>query len=131
MSGNISPAALLGRVTANGAKKEAVATGRGGDLAQLAAIGQQFMKDGVPNSGTPERLAAYGLLGPAAWLHLPSTLATIGSARAVQGLNSSAQVLARVMRDPSIDTAAKSALLQKIGSASGLLGQQSTMPNQR
>jgi hypothetical protein len=40
VNGNISPSALLGRVTASGAKKEAVASGRAGDLAELAAIGQ-------------------------------------------------------------------------------------------
>lgn len=108
-----------------------MATGRGGDLAQLAAIGQQFLKDGVPNSGTPERIAAYGLLGPAAWLHLPSTLGTVAAARSVQGLNSSTQVLSRVMRDPSIDNATKSAILQKLGGGAGLLGQQASLPNQR
>lgn len=81
VNGNISPGALLGRVTANGAKKEAVASGRGGDLADLASIGQTFLKDQIPNSGTPERLFGYGLLGGAGWANLPATLATVGGAR--------------------------------------------------
>lgn len=89
VNGNISPAALLGRVTATGAKKEAVAAGRGGDLAELAAIGQQFLKDGIPNSGTPERLATYGLLGAGGAAHLPTAVGAVGAARAFQGINSS------------------------------------------
>lgn len=122
VSGDISPAALLGRVTASGAKKEAVASGRGGDLAELAAIGQQFLKDGVPNSGTPERLAAYGILGGAGFAHLPTAAAGIGAARGFQALNASPQVLAKVLRDPSIDKATKGLLLQRANGLGGLLG---------
>lgn len=124
VNGNISPAALLGKVTSSGAKKEAVASGRGGDLAELAAIGQQFLKDGVPNSGTPERLAAYGLLGGAGFAHLPTAAAGVGAARGFQALNASPQVLAKVLRDPSIDKATKGLLLRQAGAIGGLLGQQ-------
>lgn len=131
VSGNVSPAALLGRVTANGAKKEAVATGRGGDLAQLAAIGQQFLKDGVPNSGTPERLAAYGLLGGASFAHAPSALATVAGARGYQALMQSPQLLAKVLSDPSIDQATKSAIVQRLGASAGLLSQQASLGYQR
>lgn len=115
IKGDVSPAALLGRVTATGAKKEAVASGRGGDLAELASIGQQFLKDGIPNSGTPERAVGTLLLGGAGWAHLPSAAGIVGSSRAFQGINSSPQVLAMILKDPSIDDAVKSALLQKWG----------------
>lgn len=129
MNGNISPAALLGRVTATGAKKEAVAAGRGGDLAELAAIGQQFLKDGIPNSGTPERLAAYGLLGGAGITHLPTAATAVGAARGFQALNASPQVLAKILQDPSIDKATKSLLLERAGIGAGLLGQQAALQN--
>lgn len=57
--GDISPAALLGRVTADKAGKARMARGRGGELGDLARIGQKFLKE-PPSSGTAERLAAGG-----------------------------------------------------------------------
>lgn len=54
-AGDISPAGLMGRVTADKAGKSRMATGKGGDLGDLARIGQRFMKD-APNSGTADRL---------------------------------------------------------------------------
>lgn len=103
VNGDISPAQLLGRVTANNAGKEAMAAGRGGDLGQLANIGQTFLKDGIPNSGTPERLAAYGLLGAGGYANLPSALGAIAGARGYQALMQSPRLLAKVLQDPSID----------------------------
>lgn len=82
-TGNISPQELMGRVTSDNAGKARMATGKGGDLGDLARIGQRFMKPG-PNSGTADRLlvnSAVGLgLGGATqqgWID-PSTAATIG-----------------------------------------------------
>lgn len=61
-TGDISPAALMGRVTANGDGKARMARGNGGDIGDLARIGQQFLKE--PNSSnTAERGLAYGILG--------------------------------------------------------------------
>lgn len=54
--GNISPRELLGRTTSDKAGKARMATGRGGDLGELARIGQRFFKTG-PDSGTADRLA--------------------------------------------------------------------------
>lgn len=34
-----------------------------GEIGDLARIGQQFLKDKVQNSGTPERAAVLGILG--------------------------------------------------------------------
>lgn len=110
VNGDISPGALLGRVTANGAKKEAVASGRGGDLADLAAIGQTFLKDQIPNSGTPERLFGYGLLGGAGFTNLPATLATVGGARTYQALIRQPALVAKILADPTVDAATKSQL---------------------
>jgi hypothetical protein len=66
-TGDISPGLLMGRVTSNGAGKTAMARGNRGDLGDLARIGQRFMKDKVPDSGTARRVAAFeALKAPAA-----------------------------------------------------------------
>lgn len=57
-AGNISPAALAGRIASNNAGKEAMASGRAGELGDIAMIGRQFVRDPVPNSGTAQRLFA-------------------------------------------------------------------------
>jgi hypothetical protein len=57
-SGNISPALLAGRVGATNSGKEALASGTGGNLGDLAQIGRQFVRDPVPDSGTAQRLFA-------------------------------------------------------------------------
>lgn len=56
-SGNISPAQLMGRVTSDGAGKVRMAVGSGGDLGDLANIGQRFLKNTIQDSGTARRLA--------------------------------------------------------------------------
>jgi hypothetical protein len=61
-TGDISPAGLMGRVTANNAGKARMARGNGGDLGDLARIGQRFLKE-PPSSGTAERGLVYGLAG--------------------------------------------------------------------
>src|SRR6185437_11385875 len=58
-TGTISPALLSGAVRQSYGD---VAYGGGGNLAELARIGQQFLKEPA-NSGTPERLAAMRVLG--------------------------------------------------------------------
>lgn len=64
-TGDVSPALLMGRVNSSYGD---TAYGGGGDLAELARIGQQFLK-APPSSGTAERLAIMELgkkaLGPA------------------------------------------------------------------
>lgn len=62
-TGDISPQALMGRVTADKAGKARMARGNGGTLGELAKIGQRYMKD-APNSGTADRLLVNaGVLG--------------------------------------------------------------------
>lgn len=59
-TGDISPALLLNQVRR--ANKN-MAYGGGGDLADLARIGQRFLKDPIQNSTTAEKMAAMGMLG--------------------------------------------------------------------
>lgn len=74
-NGDISPAGLMGRVTSNNSGKSMMARGNGGELGDLARIGQQFLKE--PNSsGTTERGLAYGLLGGGMATH-PATAAGV------------------------------------------------------
>lgn len=59
--GDISPAGLMGAVTSDSSKKTKMARGKGGDIGELARIGQAFLKE-PPSSGTGERLGAYAIL---------------------------------------------------------------------
>lgn len=78
-TGDISPAGLMGRVTANGSGKTLMATGRAGELGDLARIGQRFLKE--PNSSnTAERTLAYGIMGGGAIANLPTTVGVYGAA---------------------------------------------------
>lgn len=57
--GNISPSLLQARVAQS---FRDYSGGGGGQLGDLARIGQRFIKETVPNSGTARRLAAYKML---------------------------------------------------------------------
>lgn len=63
--GAISPAQLMGRVTADKAGKGAMASGRGGELGTLARIGQAMKAP--PSSGTAENILAGGVFNPVNW----------------------------------------------------------------
>lgn len=77
--GDINPALLLGAVRSS---YDNVAYGAGGDLAELARIGQAFMKK-PPSSGTAERALVMNMLAKAA------PLASIGGASsAAMGIGS-------------------------------------------
>lgn len=90
-TGDLSPSLLLGLVRR--ADKNMAYTG-GGELGDLARIGQRFLKDPIPNSGTAERLLAAGAVGGGGYaLGIdPATLATMALAgRGIGGvLNSNA-----------------------------------------
>jgi hypothetical protein len=73
--GDISPAGLMGAVTSDSSKKTMMARGQGGEIGDLARIGQAFLKE-PPSSGTGERLGAYGLLTGGA-IAEPHTAASI------------------------------------------------------
>jgi hypothetical protein len=59
--GDMSPAALAARVS-SGSSAENVARGRGGDLADISAVGSRFMTE-PGSSNTAERRLAYSALG--------------------------------------------------------------------
>lgn len=62
-TGDIAPAQLLGRTTADAAGKVRMANDRGGEMGDLARIGQRFLKQ-APNSGTADRLVVnLGVIG--------------------------------------------------------------------
>ncbi|MUV13596.1 hypothetical protein [Noviluteimonas gilva] len=91
--GPISPASLMGRVNANNAGKEAMASGGRGELGELARIGQRIKEP--PSSGTAERLSPV-LLGAAGATNLPLTLAALlGGSAVKKGLDS--DFLARLL----------------------------------
>jgi hypothetical protein len=84
--GDISPAALRGRVMANQAGKEAAASGRAGELGVLAQIGQRMKEP--QSSGTAERLWLLAT-GAGGLANLPGTLATLAAGNATgRALNS-------------------------------------------
>ena len=81
-TGNISPAQLMGVVTASKAAKARKASGRSGALGDLADIGQRFLKE-PPNTGTADRAlvnaaAAGGGAGLLSYLS-PTAAITTGS----------------------------------------------------
>lgn len=61
--GRISPNLLMGRLGANNAGKESMATGSRGELGTLGQIGRQFVRDPIPDSGTANRLMIQSALG--------------------------------------------------------------------
>lgn len=82
-TGDISPAALLGVVTATKSGKSMMANNAAGSLGKLADIGQRFLKEPA-SSGTAERRLVQTLLagaaGGGALLNAPATLGGIGAA---------------------------------------------------
>lgn len=63
--GIISPALLMGRVASSNYGKEALATGNGNALAELATVGQRIKPP--TSSGTAENMLSGGVLNPVNW----------------------------------------------------------------
>lgn len=83
--GDISPAGLMGVVTATKSQKGYVARGKGGKIADIAKIGQRFIKE-PPSSGTAERSLGYGMLGGGLATHPAGAAAVYGLANAYNRL---------------------------------------------
>lgn len=96
--GNIQPSLLLSRVAT---KFGDFSRGGGGELGDLARIGQTFLKDTIPNSGTPERLAAYGVLGGGALASLPVAAKAVAGAATFNALNSSQKLVKGAIKNTS------------------------------
>lgn len=75
--GPLPPAQVMGRVTANRAGKERMASGQGGALGDLARVGQAMKPP--PSSGTAERNMVRDVANPLMWPFL-ATAATAGRA---------------------------------------------------
>lgn len=118
MDGQISPALLLNRVRA---KYKNFARGGGGDLGDLARIGQQFLKDPIPNSGTPERLLAYGALGGAGWAEPMSAVSAILSAKGFNMANQSQALVKNALKPNVPGLLSRNAAPIALGAQGGLL----------
>jgi hypothetical protein len=75
--GPLPPAQVMGRVTATGAGKERMASNRGGQLGDLARVGQRMKPP--PSSGSGERVLVNQLVQPWQWPGL-ALAATTGRA---------------------------------------------------
>jgi hypothetical protein len=125
VNGDISAAGLMGRVTANQAGKTSMARGTRGDLGDLARIGQQFIKDQIPDSGTARRLGTLEALkgtgallvgAGAAYDPLKAILgagALVGSSRSAQGLLQNPRVLNSMLGN----SAGSPNLMQSVGAS--------------
>ncbi len=115
--GNIRPALLKNRVITNWGAKN-VATGKAGDLGDLARVGD-LIKGKIGDSGTAERLAAYYALtaAPGAAIGAYKTegdfgaklggaalgaAATVGAAKGYQAYNRSPALVKRALRPDSV-----------------------------
>ncbi len=92
--GTISPAQLMGRVTANKAGKSQMASGRAGNLGELARIGQAMKPPS--SAGTAENMLAGGIFNPVNW----PAYAAGGTVGAVGGRALNSNALSRLMADP-------------------------------
>lgn len=96
-NGDIAPSLLLGRVTSDAKGKMYHARGKSGELGDLARIGQTFLKEPIPNSGTQERLLGAAALGGGAVAE-PVTAATmIAGSRGFNTLNQSQKLVKRAV----------------------------------
>lgn len=97
--GNIPPTGLMNALNNTEAGKEAMAMGSRGTLGELGQIGKQFVRDTVPNSGTPQRLMAMGIIGGGGTLagYDPATIAGMMAGGATTG-----RLLNKVMSSPKV-----------------------------
>ncbi|MGA0588717.1 hypothetical protein ACO2Q2_16560 [Dyella sp. KRB-257] len=131
-TGDISPAQLMGRVTGNNAGKVAMARGTRGDLGDLARIGQRFLKDVVPDSGTARRTAVIdalkapgavvgSALGTGAAINPLAGLLTgagaVGISRTVQNMLKNPRLVESILNNPNANAQLKQQLQQALGAS--------------
>lgn len=101
-TGDISPAGLMARVTADNSGKTRMATGQGGDLGDLARVGQRFLKE-PGSSNTAERNLIYGAMGGGAVTGaVMAPITTAGVYTAANLYNRLSPILARKMVQKSL-----------------------------
>ncbi|MGS1076640.1 hypothetical protein [Pseudoxanthomonas beigongshangi] len=108
-TGAISPASLMGRVTANRAGKASMAAGTSGEIGTLARIGQRIKEP--PSSGTAERqMLTGGIWGAGGMVDPVTTGALFGAAQVGSRLldsNVLARLIAREGRGSGLKALAK------------------------
>lgn len=110
--GSISPPQLMGRVTANNAGKSAMASGRGGNLGDLARLGQAMKSPS--SSGTTENSLIAQLGNPLLW----PVVAARTALGATAGRAANSNMLARLMADPQT----RSTVVNNLARLGGPLG---------
>lgn len=101
----LSPAQLMGRVTATNHGKEMMATGRAGEMGELAKIGQRIKEQGT--SGSPEGQVAYNALNPLNWPALSLQTLMGGTVGRAVNSNAVAHVVMREGRGNTINGLAR------------------------
>lgn len=106
VSGNISPAKLMGRVTSGNAGKSSMASGRRGELGDLANVGQKFLKSQIPDSGTAQRVFAGKALGSigslGGGLAAGSLLGPMGGLATLGGAVVGSRAIQNVLKNPAL-----------------------------
>lgn len=92
--GEVSPGKLMGAVTNDKAGKRAMARGRGGELGELARIGQRMKPP--PSSGSGERVQA-AAVGAGFWANPLATLTGLTAGRVGRGALDSNMLAAAMM----------------------------------
>jgi len=100
-TGTIPPAQVLGAVTSTKAGKEAMASGRKGNIGDLARIGQLLKEP--PSSGTAERTFVGTLLGAGAYMDpVTGTLTAAGLNMLSRGMDSKSLARLMVKENPGL-----------------------------
>lgn len=123
-SGQLSPPQIMGAATANKSAKEAMASGRRGDMGDMARIGQ-LMKEPA-SSGTMERLGVGGLLTGWTALDPVTGLLTFSAANAIsRGLDSKKLAALMIKENPSLTMdAAEEIISRSVGPAAAATQQE-------
>lgn len=99
--GNIPPSQLTSALNNSEAGKEAMAMGSRGTLGELAHIGQRFVKDTVPNSGTAQRAVAMGLIGGGGFAFGASPIEVAGM---LAGGATAGRLVNKILQSPKVIT---------------------------
>lgn len=130
-NGDIPPSQLIHALTSTEAGKEAMAMGARGTLGDLGRVGQRFVRDQIPNSGTIQRGVAMGIIGGGGYAFGadPATIAgmMVGGATAGRLMNKVMQspktIEALATRGISLKDLAKmppSRMAQVVGGVAGM-----------
>lgn len=92
--GDVAPGKLMGAMTNDNAGKRAMARGKGGELGNLARIGQKMKAP--PTSGSPEGVQA-AAVGAGFWANPLATLGGLTAGRVARGVTDSNALAAALM----------------------------------